>query len=158
MRAHDAAAEVLRTVKHPLPAKEIARRILESGQVRSAAQDPVFSIASTLEKTIREGLYNNPELVFVQTPEGRHIGLPEYSTSSRESGVERATGAPAVMVITIPGELREPMHLAIAAGLAVNDQEAAIYFMKKGAASATSAIRAGLEEQIQRLSRIAKTI
>lgn len=147
------AAEVLKSVGHPLPAKEIAKRLIESGRATSTAQDPVFSIASTIEKTIREGLYNVPELVFVQKPGGRLIGLRDFENSAQPQDPKRSS-ASTVLFLTLPGELRDPVQLAIAAGLADSEQSAVLFFLRKGVEGSAADIRKGLEQQIERLKKI----
>jgi hypothetical protein len=154
MRVHDAASKILTEEGRPLSAKDIARQILARALASSSAQDPVFSISSTIEKTIRDGIYNDPELAFIQTAHGRLIGLPAWDDTGVATQEKRTEPRSSPIIIRLPPELHESVQLAMAAGLASNEQEAVAYFVKRGAAAAAPAIQAGLENQIKRLKKI----
>lgn len=74
-----AAAKLLAEHKRPLKSKELARLAQEGKLVApSTAKDPIQSLSQTLERNIRLDKGNKPRLMFVETDEGRAIGLPEW--------------------------------------------------------------------------------
>lgn len=82
MTIQQAARKILEEHGSPLDSRSIARRALEMGFAQSSARDPVQSLAQTLEKNIRDGTYNRPELKFVHQAGRRLIALPEWSDAA----------------------------------------------------------------------------
>lgn len=105
MNAQQAAFQILREVGGPLSSKEIANRVLTKGLLRSNARSPIDSIAQTIEKNVRDGVYNHPELEFVRSVEGRLIGI----AGAKKEGGGRASSES----IETPGQdLRSPPGIA----------------------------------------------
>lgn len=74
-----AAALLLGEQRKPLKSKELARLAQERKLVApSMAKDPIQSMSQVLERNIRLDKGNKPRLVFVETDEGRCIGLPQW--------------------------------------------------------------------------------
>jgi len=71
---------ILSKLNKPLSSRRLAKMALDRHMVVSNSMDPVFSMATTVEKNIRDGIYNHPQLVFIQSPRGRLIGLPGRET------------------------------------------------------------------------------
>ncbi len=63
MTHQEAAYEILKKLGKPTSSKEIGRIAHDKKMVSSTAKDPAQSIAQTIEKNIRDGIYNNPKLV-----------------------------------------------------------------------------------------------
>lgn len=82
MNVQTAAHRILTDTGHPISAREIAKKALAAGLVNSNSKDPILSIAGTIEKTIRGEKYNDPQLVFVSTVNGRKVALPSMCTDS----------------------------------------------------------------------------
>lgn len=74
-----AAAELLSEYKKPVKSKDLARLAQERKMVApSAAKDPIQSLSQALERNIRLDKGNKPRLIFVETENGRCIGLPQW--------------------------------------------------------------------------------
>ena len=61
MTIQEAAYQILKELGKPLGSRDIARIALEKNMVTSTAQDPTQSHAQTIEKNIRDGIYNKPK-------------------------------------------------------------------------------------------------
>lgn len=146
MKVQEAAYKILGSEGRPLPSRELARLALLKGWVTSASQDPVFSIASTIEKNIRSGTYNRPELVFVQTVTGRQVGLPKW----RPQGIAPVQTRKMTSV-QIPEELAEKVRLATHARLAPDFESAMAFLLKKGLAAAAPEIKAAMMRRLDEL-------
>ncbi len=59
MTIQEAAQKILEEAGKPLRSKEIAAIALERHMVISNSKDPISSHASTIDKNIRDGVYNN---------------------------------------------------------------------------------------------------
>ena len=148
MKVQEAAYRLLQEEGRPLSSRELARRALERGMVTSASSDPVFSIASTIEKTIRDGRYNRPELVFVQSGSGRRVGLPSWKPRSVPAGPERR-----LVTIQIPGDLAEKITLAAQARLAPTFEATTALLLRRGLAAAAPEIKRAVLRQLDMLER-----
>lgn len=150
VKAQEAAEEILVEKGAPLASDDIAKIALERDMVTSRAKDPVRSIASTLEKNIRDGVYNEPQLVFVETEQGRQIGLP---------GMDRNTPAAKPdsnddkrrLETAIPRELLEKLHLASQAGIADDFESTVALVLRKGLSAMREEVKAGLLEKIEQI-------
>ena len=78
MKIQEAAHALLTECGQPMSSRDIAELALERQMVSSNARGPVLSLAQTLEKNVRGGVYNRPSLKFIHTPRGRLLGLPEW--------------------------------------------------------------------------------
>jgi hypothetical protein len=148
MTAQEAYATLLKEEGQPLSPRELARRALQRGLVSSASKDPVFSIATTVAKNIRDGAYNRPELVSIRTAEGRKIGLPEWN---RERHVRRLVQTSRPSTITLPPDIAQGIRLAVDAGVGASEQDVVVLLVKRGLAAMKKTIRAGIREQLRRL-------
>ncbi len=146
MKVQEAAFKILGSEGRPLPSRELARLALMKGWVTSASQDPVFSIASTIEKNIRSGTYNRPELVFVPTVTGRQVGLPNW----RPQGLAPVQ-ARKMTSVQIPADLAEKVRLATHARVAPDFESALAFLLKKGLSAAAPEIR---EAMLRRLDEL----
>ncbi|MBW1715981.1 MAG: hypothetical protein JRJ77_09180 [Deltaproteobacteria bacterium] len=80
MTIQEAVFDILNEVGRPLSSRELAKIALDRGMVTSYAKDPVQSHAQTIEKNIRDDVYNRPKLIFIPTAQGRLIGNPRGIT------------------------------------------------------------------------------
>lgn len=148
MKVQEAAYRLLTEEGRPLSSRELARRALERGMVTSAAGDPVFSIASTIEKTIRDGRYNRPELAFVPSTSGRLVGLPTWKPRSVPSMPARRTVA-----VQIPAELADKITLAAQARVAPTFEATTAWLLRRGLAAAAPEIKQAVIRQLDALER-----
>ena len=146
MKVQEAAYKLLATEGRPLSSREIAARLLNNGTVTSGSADPVFSIASTIEKNIRSKTYNRPELAFVHSPNGRLVGLPTWNLRSLPATPERR-----MVTVQIPADLAEKIHLAEQARLAPSFEATTALLLRRGLAAAAPDIRAALLRQLAAL-------
>ncbi|MFQ5442011.1 MAG: HTH domain-containing protein [Thermodesulfobacteriota bacterium] len=160
MTIQEAADQLLREEGQPLKSREIAKLALDRGLVYSNAKNPVFSHASTIEKNIRDEIYNRPKLVFIHTQAGRVIGLPEWSNETESS--LPLSESPAVispvrtknMSLKLPTNLYEKIELAAHAKIADTLEDTIILILKKGLSELTPAIKEGLTSQLRKLEDI----
>ncbi len=148
MKVQEAAYRLLTDEGRPLSSRELARRALERGMVTSASSDPVFSIASTIEKTIRHGRYNRPELVFVRSASGRRVALPAWKPRSVPAGPERR-----MVSVQIPADLVEKITLAAQARLAPTFDATTALLLRRGLAAAAPEIKQAVMRQLDALER-----
>ncbi len=146
MKVQEAAFRILGKEGRPLPSRELARLALQKGWVTSAAGDPVFSIASTIEKNIRTGTYNRPELVFVQTVTGRQIGLPNWKPQGLVLDHSRKMTS-----VQLPEELAEKVRLATYAHLAPSFDATLALIVRKGLAAAAPDIKEAILRRLETL-------
>src|SRR5712692_3416426 len=103
--------------------------------VSSSSKDPIFSIATTVAKNIRDGAYNRPELVSVKTNDGRKIALPQWKLEPRTSKVAATPMRARPLTVTLPPDISQRLRLAVQAGLASTDEEMVIFLVKRGLAA-----------------------
>lgn len=149
MKVQEAAHKLLVEEGRPLSSRELARRALDRGWVTSASDDPVFSIASTIEKTIRHGRYNRPELAFLTTASGRRIGLPNWNVRDLPPAPERKT-----VSVQIPADLADKITLAAHARLAPTFDATAALLIRRGLAAAAPEIKSAVMRQLEALERL----
>lgn len=148
MKVQEAAYRLLRAEGRPLSSRELARLALERSLVNSSASDPVFSIASTIEKNIRDGTYNRPQLVFLQTVTGRQVGLPSWKPQDISAEPSRRAVA-----VQIPEELADKIRLAQQARLAPSFDATVALLLRRGLAAAAPDIKASMLRQLEALER-----
>lgn len=146
VKVHEAAYRLLMEEGRPLSARELGRRALERGMVASNAADPELSIASTIEKNIRSGTYNRPQLAFLSTPNGRRIGLPSWKPKSVPAAAERR-----MVSVQIPAELAEKIKLAAQAHLAPTFDATTALLLRKGLQAAAPEIKIAVMRQLDLL-------
>jgi hypothetical protein len=148
VKVQEAAYKLLVEEGRPLSSRELARRALDQGMVTSSSGDPVFSIASTIEKTIRHGRYNRPELVFVPSASGRRVGLPSWKPRSVPAAPERRT-----VSVQIPADLADKITLAAHARLAPTFEATTALLIRRGLAAAAPEIKSAVMRQLDALDR-----
>ncbi len=119
--AQEAAFDILNEMQRPLPSREIARIALDHELVSSRAQDPVQSIAMTIEKNIRERERNKPRLEFIEINSGRLIGLPSMRSEDDPQG--QINNKKMELKAFIPARLHHRLQLASHAQIAQSDEE-----------------------------------
>lgn len=67
MTVQQAACKILEEKNSPMSAKEISKIVLDRKWKSSDSKDPVTSLAQTLEKNIRDGIYNELDLFLFTT-------------------------------------------------------------------------------------------
>ena len=154
MTIQKAAHQLLREVGKPVSSKELARMALERRVVSSTAQDPIQSHAQTIEKNIRDGVYNNPQLVFVQTDQGRLIGLPEWGAEAKGSPVRKEANGHREIKVRIPLDILEKIQLAEQAKLADTFDDTVVFLLNKGLTSASSEIKSALMKRLNQLDTL----
>jgi hypothetical protein len=157
MTAQQAAYNLLVELKRPTSSRELARFMLERGMVQSNAQDPIFSFGSTIEKNIRDDVYNEPRLVYVYVNGERLIGLPGWSDGSAKFGPSRDDGSSQQsekrefikMEICIPLEMKNKLQLARAIGFGATDDDVVRRLLEAGLAASSNDML-GLIEKFKR--------
>lgn len=155
MTIQTAARDLLHEEGKPLSSRELARRALDRGMVTSKARDPIESHAQALEKNIRSGIYNSPQMAFVFTTHGRMIGLPEWGDESTEA-TEPATGQGhygTSMPVRIPAAIVEQIKLAAQARIGATFDDTVAHLLRVGLREAAPDIKAGILEQVEALDR-----
>jgi hypothetical protein len=152
MRIQQAAYDILKEENRPLPATDIAKRVLEKGMKSSDAKDPIASFAQTIEKNIRDGIYNDPKLIFIHNAQGRFVGLPswEKKDATPEANVTRIQE----FTLKVPVELFEKIQLATQAKIAKSFEETVILLLKNGLTTMASKIKEGLSHQLKKLDEL----
>lgn len=149
MTIQEAAYKLLNETKKPLSAKELAKIALERHMVSSGAQDPIASHAQTIEKNVRDGVYNNPKLVFVHAgAQGRLIALPEWN-SNQTTGKEPLQRLIEIKA-RIPAELFDKIKLA-EQGLKNDFDKTVSLLLLKGLSMVAPDIKKGLMTQLNSL-------
>ncbi len=152
MTAQEAAAKILKEKGFPIGSRQIARIALNKGYVTSSSKNPVFSIATTIEKNIRENRYNSPRLEFIRTTEGRKIGLPDMKAANEsKSGQISSDSALKRVTLELPSELVDQIQLAYQANLADSYEETYVLLLKHGLKSYTGEIKKRLLEKLEGL-------
>lgn len=150
MTIQEAIHTILIELKRPLSSKELAKMALERHMVASNAKDPVFSLASTVEKNIRDGIYNHPRLICIFSQDRRRlIGLPEWG----QNQPPQANLKIKELIARIPEELFNQIQLAVQAKLEGDFNETVAYLLRSGLAVSTPAIKGALMKQINELAK-----
>lgn len=149
MTVREAAYEILEEAGKPLTSKEIAGIALKNHMVISNAKDPLFSIASTIDKNIRGGVYNNPRLIFIHGPQGRKIGLPSWEANPpASSDAPRRPNDYVELKAKIPSDLYEKIQLAGQSKVANGFDELVTFLLKKGLLASAGEIKKGVLQQL----------
>ena len=153
MTIQKAAHRILEEIGKPLNSRELAQIALERSMVGSSAKDPVQSLSQTIEKNIRDGIYNSPNLKFILGSHGRTIGLPswEANTTSPEA---TPTLSLTELKVRIPIEVFEKIKLAEQAKLKNTFDETVAILLIKGLSSVASDIKKGLLQQLDTLDTL----
>ena len=134
MTIQQAAAELLSEHRKPLKSKDLAKLAQERNMVApSAAKDPIQSLSQTLERNIRLDKGNKPRLIFVETENGRCIGMPEWYEEVKIE--KKVTGEK--IEIALSSDLLNKVKLYQSSFKLTRIEEAMVQLMKKGL-SATS--------------------
>lgn len=152
MTIQEAAYKLLNEMGKPLSSKELAQIALERQMVSSVAKVPVDSHSQTIEKNIRDGVYNNPKLVFVHAgAQGRLIGLPGWNS---DSATKETTPKFIEIRAKIPSELFEKIKLAEQAKLKNDFDETVSLLLSKGLSIVAADIKKGLMTQLDSLNSL----
>jgi len=141
MTIQEAAYQILVEEGHPLPSREIAKRALERGLVASKSRDPIQSHAQTIEKNIRDGIYNNPKLSFIRDKEGqRVIGLPAWDKGSMAPELSSSS----LITVKVSEKSFEEIKIALESGLGKDESEVLSRLIHTGFKALHDQISAGL--------------
>ena len=154
MTINEAAVEILKEKIKPLGSTEIATVALNRKLISSNSKIPVRSLAYTIEKNIREGIYNTPKLVFIHTSQGRMIGLPEWENNSLIEDLQISKSNFQKITISIPTNIIENIKLAHQARIADTFEETLIYILNEGISKITHIIRENINKQLEGLNDI----
>jgi len=77
MTIQEAAGEILIENRHPLDLMELAEMVHKKYKNISNARDPLDSIKKTIHSNIMRGRTKGPKLIYIDTPKGKLVGLPE---------------------------------------------------------------------------------
>ena len=150
MTIQEAAYDLLVEFSEPTSSRELARIALERGLVTSSARDPVFSHASTIEKNIRDEFYNKQGLIFIPSPQGRLIGLPEWESKPPHPDTKRLLGH-VDLKVRISIELYEKLRLAEQAKIENSLDDTVSMLLSKGLLQVAPEIEERLIQQVKSL-------
>jgi hypothetical protein len=152
MTIQEAARIILEEFGKPMRSKEIAKIALERRMVDSDARDPVSSHAQTIEKNIREDVYNKTGLIFFGEPRrGRKIGLPFMEDKSSLSAHKSIKSDDNVELrVRIPADLFENVQLAAQAKFASSFDDTVTVLLRKGLAATAQDIKKRLINQLNK--------
>lgn len=153
MTIQEAAYKILEEMDKPISSREIAKIALDRRMVSSTAQDPIQSHAQTVEKNIRDGIYNNPKLVFVHSLQGRLVGLPIWDSNSYSAPDKKIPNL-SELKVHVPTELFEKIKLADQAKLKNSFDETVSIILTKGLSVLSPEIKKGLMEQLDSLNSL----
>lgn len=137
----------------PISSRELARIALDKGMVTSSAQDPVQSHAQTIEKNIRDEVYNNPKLIFIPSSQGRLIGLPGWEAQVLTAD-NKNTQSLAELRAHIPSKLLDKIRLAEQAKLKKDFNDTVSLILTKGLSVLVPEIEEGLMKQLSALNSL----
>ena len=152
MTIQQAAYRLLQEENRPLPATEIAKRVLEKGWKSSDAKDPITSFAQTIEKNIRDGYYNDPKLIFIHCAQGRFVGLSSWE--KKDAKPEANVARMEEIVLKVPVELFDKIQLATQAKIAKSFDETLILLLKSGLTARASKIKEEVSQQMRKLDEL----
>jgi len=150
-----AALDLLQEEGNPLSSRELARRALDRAMVTSKARDPIESHAQALEKNIRSGIYNSPQLAFVFTTRGRMIGLPEWEGQQTGAAATAVGKGPqgGSLPVRIPAGMVEQIKLAAQARIGATFEDTVAHLIRVGLRESAPDIKAGILEQVEALGK-----
>jgi len=153
MTIQEAAYQILKESGKPLSSRNIAHIALEKNMVSSTAQDPTQSHAQTIEKNIRDGIYNKPKLIFIHSSQGRLVGLPGWESAApiSKNGQKQTLFE---LRVQIPIELLEKIRLAEQAKVKNTFDETVCLILTKGLSLLSSEIKKGLMEKLESLNSL----
>ena len=143
-----AAARILEEQRKPLKSKELARMAQERKLVSpSMAKDPIQSLSQVLERNIRLDKGNKPRLVFVETDEGRCIGLPDWY---EENKIEVTNESEAVK-IGLSEDMMNKVKLYQSSFNIISIEETIIQLVKKGLNATSNELIERLKTELEGL-------
>lgn len=151
MTIQEAAHQILNKEQHPLDAKTIAKLALAQGLVPSAAQDPVASLAQTLEKNIRDDVYNRPRLIFIHEGRRRLVSLPGSGAQDKPALAKSSFPETQQLSIRIPSELMNKIQLAEQAKIGANFDDSVAILIREGLRVVAPRIKEAIESQLKEL-------
>jgi hypothetical protein len=147
MNAQAAAYRILEETGSPLPSREIAEVALDRGLVSSNSKDPVHSIATTIEKNIREGRYNEPELVFQQSGSKRLIALPSMQNGETHNSGDQKTR----IQVKLPKKLLDQIQLARRAQIGESLDDTIEVLLREGLSEVAPEVKKRLIRQLEEI-------
>lgn len=154
MTINEAAVEILKEKNKPLSSTEIATIAFNRKLISSNSKTPIKSLAYTIDKNIREGFYNNPRLVFINTSQGRMIGLPEWKNNNLSIDLQNSKSNFQKITISIPVNIIENIKLAHQARIAETFDETFIYILNEGISKVANIIKENISKQLEGLNNI----
>lgn len=143
-----AAALLLGEQRKPLKSKELAKMAQTRKLVApSMAKDPIQSLSQVLERNIRLDKGNKPRLVFVETDEGRCIGLPEWYEEKKHEPVESSE----VIQIALTDDMMNKVKLYQSSFGVVSIEETIVQLVKKGLNATSQELISRLKTELEEL-------
>lgn len=145
-----AAAQLLEEYRKPLKSKELARLAQERNLVApSMAKDPIQSLSQVLERNIRLDKGNKPRLMFVETEEGRCIGVPKWYEEKKVEPkvIERSE----TIEIGLSEDIMNKVKLYQTSFNLSSIEEAVIQLTKKGLGAASQELIDRLKNELESL-------
>lgn len=136
MSSHEAAVQVLEDLGKPMASKDLAIEVLRRKLVSSSAQDPVYSVAQTIDKYIRT--YPNGPMAFMKIGRERLVTLTNKKTNGNR-----------MLSVNIPTDVYNKIALVQQSGLASSFDEAATLLLKTGLKQLLPEIRESLNRILE---------
>lgn len=144
-----AAWQILSEYRKPLKSKELARLAQERALVApSTAKDPIQSLSQVLERNIRLDKGNKPRLIFVETEEGRCIGVPEWYEAKKVEPVAEKSEA---IEIGLSEDILNKVKLYQTSFGLISIEEAVVQLVKKGLAATSDELINRLKSELEGL-------
>lgn len=133
-----------------LTAQEYAEMALSLGLTSSDAQDPISSLANTLEKQVREG---REKRVIRRRENGQYRYYPASYANGEPPMSSAPTPAPVRIEISVPAELARTLDDLVEVRRFVNQSKAAAWLMDEGVTANDSYLKevARIREEIDHL-------
>ena len=138
-----------------LSTRELTITALEKGLWHSDAKDPVSSGAASLDKNVRYGVYNTPELKFFYVEGRRKLGLPKWD---EEPATATAPSQPRTKELTIrvPTEVLEHIEFAAQAKVMDTFEETVVLILTEGLSVMAPEIKKRLMEKLNKFGNVGK--
>lgn len=106
-----------------------------------------------MEKNIRDGIYDEPRLIFIHNERGRRlIGLPSWKNG--QPGHESSVSDFKEIKFDIPATLLDKIQLAAQAKIADSFDDTLIKILQMGLTAMGSEIKEGLVQQLNKLDEL----
>ena len=153
MNIQEAAFQILKKENGPLSSKIIAKLALEQKLVVSISRTPTYSMAQTLEKNIRENIYNTPKLDFIYYERRKRlIGLPSWNKTGQPVRKENYQ-----ISLQLPLKIMNKIRFMIDEKMIRTQEEAIILVLNRGLTDIIEEHKNKLTRRLDRLEKLSSS-